>query len=147
MDDASSHDRKRKWSLWGMVVTSTLSIPLILATFHSFRGISEQKATGLGAVAGGIAEAYVTFALILAFVLLIAAIVLLVKSFSGGHRMRALFSLLCILWNAVMLALAGYLCGFPSSTCPMHNGTCDNTKRARCDVTCPRVRLMLGGML
>jgi hypothetical protein len=107
MDDASSHDRKRKWFLWGMVLTSTLSIPLILGTFHSFRGISEEKAIGLGAVAGGIAETYVTFALILAFVLPIAAIVLLVKSFSGGHRTRALFSLLCILWNALMLALAG----------------------------------------
>ena len=107
MDDAFGHDRKRNWFLWGMVLTSTLSIPLILGTFHSFRGISEQKATGLGAVAGGIAEAYMTFALILAFALPIAAIVLLVKSFSGGHRMRALFSLLCILWNALMLALAG----------------------------------------
>ena len=83
---------------------------LRLCPFRSFWGRSipsEQKATGLGAVAGGIAEAYVTFALILAFVLPIAAIVLLVKSFSGGHRMRALFSLLCILWNALMLALAG----------------------------------------
>jgi hypothetical protein len=74
--------------------------------FHAFQGISEQKATGLGAIAGGVAEAYAIFGLFLAFVLPVAAIVLLVKSFSAGHSARALFSLLYICWSVLTLAFA-----------------------------------------
>lgn len=114
MDDGSSHDRKRNAFLLGMVLTWTLSIPVIIGMFHSFRGISETKATGLGAIAGGLAEGYATFGLILAFVLPVGAIVLLVRSFSGGHRMRALFSLLYICWSALMRCF--------SSTCPIQCG-------------------------
>jgi len=107
MRDGSSLDHKRKWFLWGTVLTWTLSIPLIIGMFNSFRGISEQKATGLGAVAGGLAEGYVTFGLIFSLVLPVGAIVLLVRSFSGRHRMRALVSVLYICWSALALALAG----------------------------------------
>jgi hypothetical protein len=107
MDDSSSDERKRKNFLWGTALTWTLSIPLIIGVANGFKGISEQKATGLGAVAGGLAEAYGTLGLILAFVMPIAAIVLLVKSFSGGHRTRAIFSLLYICWSALTLAFAG----------------------------------------
>jgi hypothetical protein len=107
MNDGSSYDRKRKWFLWGTVLTWTVSIPLIIGMFNSFRGISEQKAIGLGAVADGLAEGYVTFALILALVKPVAAIVLLVRSFSKKHRMRALFSVLYICWGALALAAAG----------------------------------------
>ena len=69
MDDSFSDERKRKYFLWGTVLTWTLAVPLIIGIFHAFRGISEQKATGLGAVAGGLAEAYAIFGLFLAFVL------------------------------------------------------------------------------
>jgi hypothetical protein len=107
MDDGSSLDRKRKWFLLGTVLTWTVSIPLIVGMFNSFRGISEQKATGFGGVAGGLAGAYMTFGLILAFVLPVVAIVLLVRSFSGRHRVRALVSVLYICWSTLALALAG----------------------------------------
>jgi uncharacterized membrane protein len=112
MDASSSDKRKRKYFLWGSILTWTLSIPLIIGIFHAFRGISEQKATGLGAVAGGVAEAYAMFGLILAFVLPVWAIVLLVKSFSGGHSARAVFSLLYICWSALTLAFAGLFVWF-----------------------------------
>jgi uncharacterized membrane protein len=74
---------------------------------NTLRSVSAEKATGLAAVAGGLAEAYVTFATILAFALPITAIFLLSRSFVRGHAARSLFSVLCICWNAVMLALAG----------------------------------------
>jgi len=35
----------------------------VMGILHAFQGISEQKATGLAAVAGGIAEALVTTAI------------------------------------------------------------------------------------
>jgi hypothetical protein len=86
MDESSTYDRKSQWFLWGTVLTLILSIPfmvgMFIGMFNAFRGISEQKATGLGAVAGGIAEGYVTFGVILAYVLPVTAIVLLVRSFS-----------------------------------------------------------------
>jgi len=88
MDNGSSYDRKTKgWFLWGTVLTWALSIPFILGIFHSFREVSEQKATGLGAIAGGLAEGFVTFGLILAFLVPVVAIVLLIRSFSSGHWM------------------------------------------------------------
>ena len=107
MDDSFSHDRKRKSFFWGTVLTATLSIPLIIVFLNAFKGISAEKATGLGAIAGGLAEAYVTLGLLLSLVLPVAAIVLLVKSCSAGHQMRAVFSLLCICACALILALAG----------------------------------------
>jgi hypothetical protein len=92
MEDSSSHDSKGKWYVWGTILTWTLSIPVIIAIFNSLREISEQKATGVGAVAGGLAEGYVTFSLILAFVLPVGAIVLLVRSLSGTHRWTSVTS-------------------------------------------------------
>jgi len=120
MDDSSSDDRKRKYFIWGTVLTWTLSAPLIIGILSAFRGISEEKATGLGAIAGGLAEAYATFGLILAFVLPVCAIVLLVKSFSGGHRMRAIFSALYIGWSALALAFAGLLVWLSLIDLPRH---------------------------
>jgi hypothetical protein len=74
---------------------------------QSFRGIFAEHATGLAAIAGGLTESYVTFAVVLAFVLPITAIFLLSRSFVKGHAARSFFSLLCICWNAIMLALSG----------------------------------------
>ena len=66
-----------------------------------------QKATGLSAVAGGFAEAYVTFGVLLSLGLPVGAIVLLLRSFSAGPRIRALISVLCICACVLILALTG----------------------------------------
>ena len=107
MDDILTHERKRKWFVWGTVVTCTLSIPLIVGVPNAFNGIAKEKATGLAAVAGGLAEGYLTFGVALAFAMPITAIFLLSRSFARGHGVRSLFSLVCICWNALMLALVG----------------------------------------
>jgi hypothetical protein len=101
MDNGSTHDRKTIF-LWGTALTWVQFVLFIIGIFVSFRGISEQKATGLGAIAGGLSKAYLIYGLIVA-VLSLIAIVLLSKSFSSGHRMRALFSVFYIGWNAVLL--------------------------------------------
>jgi len=54
MDDILTHERKRRWFVWGTVVTCTLSIPLIIGMSNAFRGISTEKQTSLTAVAGGL---------------------------------------------------------------------------------------------
>ena len=96
MADSSTHDRKKAWFIWGNILAWIVIVPFIFGLFNSFRGISEQKATGLGAVAGSLAEAYATFGFILAFALPLAAIVLLVRSFSVACGIRALLSVLSI---------------------------------------------------
>jgi hypothetical protein len=102
------NDPKRKWFIWGMVLAWAPSVPFIVGgVLHAFRGISGQKATGLGAVAGGLAEVYLTSGLALTFICLVGGIVLLGRSFSGGHRMRALFSVLSMCWSALMLFIFG----------------------------------------
>jgi len=107
MDDILTHERKRRWFLWGTVVSCTLFIPLIIGMSNAFRGISTEKQTSLTAVAGGLAEGYVIYGVILAFAMPITAIFLLSRSFARGHGVRSLFSLVCICWNALALALAG----------------------------------------
>jgi hypothetical protein len=106
MDDSLTYDRQRKSFFWGTVLTDTLSIPLIIVFFNAFRGISAEKATGLAAVAGGLAEAYVTLGVLLSLGLPVGAIILLLRSFSTGHPTRALISILCICACALTLALA-----------------------------------------
>jgi len=103
------NDRKGRWFLWGMVLAWIPSVPLIIGVLRSFLGISEQKATGLGAIAGGLSEAYLTFGLILTFIFLVGALVLLSRSFSGGHRVRTVLSVLSMGWSAFMLFIFGLL--------------------------------------
>jgi len=105
MDNGLSDDRKSRRFLWGTVLTWALFIPFIIGIFPAFRGISEQKATGVGALAGGLAEGFATFGLILALLMPVVAIGLLIRSFSSGHGMRSLVSLLYIGWNAIVFSV------------------------------------------
>jgi hypothetical protein len=101
------NDSKRKRFIWGMILAWIPCLPFIIGVLSSFRGISEQKATGLGAVTAGLSEVYLTFGLILTFISLVAAIVLLSRSFSGGNGMRTLFSVLSMCWSVFMLFVFG----------------------------------------
>src|SRR5438874_13734511 len=74
MDDILTHERKRKWFVWGTLVTCVLSILLVIGMAQSFRGIFAEHATGLAAVAGGVAEAYLTFSVVLVLVIPISVI-------------------------------------------------------------------------
>jgi len=72
MDDITLPDRRKKWFLWGMMLAGVSSIPLlvgIIGVLHALREVSETKATGLGAVAGGFAEIYSVFGLVLALLI------------------------------------------------------------------------------
>jgi ACR3 family arsenite efflux pump ArsB len=105
MDERNAEDPSRKWFLWGIALAWIPSFPLIVGFLNTFRGISEQKATGLGAVAGGLAETYLTFGIIVTLVSELAAIVLLIRSFSRGHLRRGSVAVLSICWSILMLLL------------------------------------------
>lgn len=111
MNGGGTHDCLPRRFLWGIVFAGISSIPFVFLFANVFRGISSEKATGLGAVAGGLTEVYVTFGFILTFALPVASIVLLCRSFSREKQIRKLFSLLFIVWSSFMLLLYG-LCGW-----------------------------------
>jgi hypothetical protein len=69
--------------LWGFLITLVLVVPVVIAAATSFRGTSQQRATGLGAVAGGLSEVYALYGMVFTTIMPIVAIVLLAKSLSG----------------------------------------------------------------
>jgi hypothetical protein len=95
---------KKKRFLWGVFLAWAPWIPSI---GYALRGISEQKATGLGAVAGGLTELFVVCGIGAILIGQVAAIVLLFRAFSPGHWMRSLFSALSICMSGLMLLLVG----------------------------------------
>ena len=97
----------KNWFLWGVGLAIASALPFLVLILTIFRGISPGKATGWAAAVGGLTEFYVTSGLILTFILPIAAIVLLGKSFSAGNQSRKLLSLLFICSSVFMLALYG----------------------------------------
>jgi hypothetical protein len=106
-----SNDAKKKWFCWGLVLAWVPSIPFILGISilgisTSFRG---QKATGIGAVAGALAEVYLPLGILVTSISEIAAIVLLIRSLSKAHGGRRLFSLLTVGWSALVVLLNGLL--------------------------------------
>jgi hypothetical protein len=98
---------RRRRFVWGLILVWAPAVPLIIGMSNVFRGISENKATGLGAVAVGLIEAYLIFGFIAAIAFQAGGIVLLAKSFSEGGRARAFLSLMSIAWGMFALFLAG----------------------------------------
>src|SRR5690349_22444667 len=92
---------KRALKLLGLVLIGGL-LGSVVGILNAFRGISEQKATGLGAVAGGVAEAAVTgicFTLIILIVWAVRA---------GGPATRMILNIaaaLSLCWGLYLLAL------------------------------------------
>jgi hypothetical protein len=101
-------DPAKRRFLWGVLLAWT---PFFFSVFpgllNAFREISTQKATGLGAVAGGLTEAFATFGLFATVVFEVTALVLLVRAFSKGHPMRTFFSVLSICCSGLMLTILG----------------------------------------
>ncbi len=81
-----------------------LIIPAIVELVNSF---GQSKATGMGAVAGGLAEFFVMFGIVAFFVSQVLAIILLSRSFEKGHGARSLFSVVSICCSALLLAIGG----------------------------------------
>lgn len=105
-------DLKKKRFLWGIALSWVAWVPIVVGLVHSMKGISEEKATGLGAVAGGISEMLVTWGLGTMIICQVAAIVWLSRSFSREHAVRSLISGFSICLSTLMLALMGWMIWF-----------------------------------
>lgn len=74
--------------------------------FGIFSSISNNKATGLGAVAGGLSEGLATFGLVAIIACEVYAMILFVRTFSGGSlltRFVAIVSIGCAVFYLLFL--------------------------------------------
>ncbi len=109
--DTQADDITRKRFFWGVCLAWTpflfLIIPTAIGIFSAFRGIAREKATGLAVVAGGLTEFFSTFGLAAVLVFEVAAIILLLRTFSGARLARAVFSVISICCSGFMLTILG----------------------------------------
>jgi hypothetical protein len=96
---------KKRRFLWGVALAWVPWIPILMGVGHAFKGISEQKATGLGAIVAELTEVFVVCG-VGAF-LIGQIIILLSRAFLSGHWVRSLFSVLSLCLSGVMLLLVG----------------------------------------
>lgn len=104
-DRAPVGDPRRTRFLWGVAIAWFPLIPLVYGCANAFKGVSEQKATGLGAVAGGIAEGCAIFGGLVFLLSPMIAIYLIATSWSRGQAVRNFFSVITILWSGFTLFL------------------------------------------
>jgi hypothetical protein len=96
-------DVKKKRFLYGALLVWAPLVPVIIGLAPAFRGIGNEKATGLSVIAAGFAEAFVLIGLLSTIAFEVGAITLLVRGFEQGHWKRALFSSISIFVGTIML--------------------------------------------
>ena len=74
---------------------------------NALRGITKEKATGIAAVTGALAETFISAGLLATFAFEVVAIVFLLRAFERGQGLRGLFSAFSICMGGVMLLLLG----------------------------------------
>jgi hypothetical protein len=98
---------QQKRFLWGVALALTPWVPTLIGLAKAFRGIEGTKATGLAAVAGGVAEEFVVWGVGAVIIGSVTAIVLLVRSFSRAHWMRNVISVASLCLSGLMLLGVG----------------------------------------
>jgi hypothetical protein len=110
--NSQTDETNRRRFLWGVLLAWIpflfVVFPTIIGLFSALREISNQKATGLGAVAGGLGETFSTFGFAAFAVFEAAAIVLLLRAFSRGHPVRAFVSVVSICCSGLMITIMGF---------------------------------------
>jgi hypothetical protein len=105
MEDALNE----KHFLWGLLLAWIPWVPTMIGVGYMFIGINNSKATGLAAVAGGMAELLVWWGVAAMFVSQIAAIVWLFRSLLSCAILRSTIAVVSITASGMTLLL---LCTF-----------------------------------
>ncbi len=100
-------DLKRKRFLWGILLAWLPWIPVLTFFYVAFKETSEQKATGIAAVAGSLAEVFSVFGLGIALAFAVSAIVFLLRAFAPGHWLRTSFTVVSICLSLLLISLFG----------------------------------------
>lgn len=101
-------DQERKRFAWGVGLAWLPLLLLVPGLVSAFRGVSQEKATGLAAVAGGFAEAMATFGLLMFVACQIAAIALLVRAIKREQWGRSMVAAISIVFSAGILTLTAF---------------------------------------
>jgi hypothetical protein len=102
----------RKRFFWGVLLAWGPWIPIMVGLGNALIGVSREKATGIGAVAGGLAEQFVMWGIVAVLISQITAIVMLYRAFSPGSWARSLFSMLSICLSGLMVLLVVFFLWF-----------------------------------
>ncbi len=92
---------------WGLVLAWIPLAFVFVGLANAFRGVLTSKATGLGAVAGGLAEVMVSFGFVSLLVTQVSALVLLSRGFSREHIFRNLLAVVTMGLSLLALAVMG----------------------------------------
>ena len=102
--DVETDPTKKKRFFWGVLLAW---VPFVFLTFPTgvmfISSLSREKASGLGAVAGGLSESLTTFGIAVTLASELIALVLLFRAFSKGHPLRSFLSVLSICCSALVL--------------------------------------------
>ena len=101
-------DATQKRFLWAVVLAWTPWAPTVIALMIAFQGISNSKATGIGAVAGGVGEVLATWGIIAMIISQGVAIVWLFRSFSRDHWTRNFVAAVSIGLSGLILLMVGF---------------------------------------
>lgn len=82
-------------------------IPTLIGLAYTLRATWQGKATGIGVVAGGIAESLILWGLVSMIVSQVVAMAWLFRSFSREHWARNLLSAVSICASSLTLVLVG----------------------------------------
>ena len=107
MDDVSLERTRIRFVKGALLAWIPFLLFFVPAILNAFRGISANKATGLGAVAGGFSEGLVIFGFTAILISEVAALVLLFRSFSKGNALRSLLSVVSICCSGLVIAMMG----------------------------------------
>ena len=92
----------KKRLLWGLLLAWGPWVPTLIAFRYMFVGINNSKATGLAVVVGGMVELLVWWGIATMIISQVAAIVWLVRSFSGIHVLRSLVAAVSLCASGLM---------------------------------------------
>jgi hypothetical protein len=98
---------KKKQFLWGVLLAWIPWLPALIGLGNALVGISKEKATGLAVVTGAMAETFVSAGLLATVAFEVAAIIILLRAFEHGHRLRSLLLAFSICMSVLMLLLSG----------------------------------------
>jgi len=87
-------------------------VPAAIGIIRALAQVSNEKATGLAAVAGGFAEVAATFGLVVIIASEVVAIAMLVRTFSRSHMARNFIAIFSVGCSGLLLLVLGLFLWF-----------------------------------
>ena len=98
-------DTRQQRFRWALVLAWAPWIPTLVGLRQLFTGIDNQKAIGVAALVGGMAEMFLLWGLVTLIIAQVVAIIWLLRSFSRDNSARNLLSFVSICASVLSLLL------------------------------------------